>query len=98
MDAGRYLNSISHVSIFGGLESDADCSAMSVELFDLSQLHDRRTYVFQAIAGELGAGDVLGERAKVDARILPGIAVSRCDGLAWPRRAFEQGKETSRRT
>jgi hypothetical protein len=49
---------------------------MGFQLLDTRELHDRVTNVLQTLLGEVGAGDVLDIRAKVDTRIL--LSVSEC--------------------
>lgn len=53
---------------------------MGVELLDAGELHDGGADVAEALAGEVGAGDVLHEGGKVDAGVLLGVAVRRCCG------------------
>lgn len=48
---------------------------MSLQLLHLRQLHHRPAHILQALHGEIRAGDVLGERSEVDARVLLRIAI-----------------------
>jgi hypothetical protein len=59
-------------------QAQADCAAVSFELFYARELHDRSTDVFKTLLCEVGAGDVLDVRAQVDSRVLLRVSVGGC--------------------
>lgn len=60
------------------IQPDTNRPAMSLQLLHLRQLHHRPAHIHQAFHGEIRAGDVLGERSEVDARVLLRIAIGCC--------------------
>lgn len=48
------------------LESNANSPSMGFQALDLCQLHDRTANILQTLSRKIGAGNVLGERRKVD--------------------------------
>lgn len=58
------------------LDTDLDSPSVSLKLLNLGQLHDSRANVLESFGGKVGAGDVLLERAQVDAGVLLGKAIS----------------------
>lgn len=55
---------------------------MSLQLLNLSELHNRRTDVFQTLGGQVRRSDVLDIRRQVDARVLLSVAVGSCNNVS----------------
>ena len=62
----------------GYTQAQADCAAVSFELFYACELHDRSTDVLKTLLCKVGAGDVLDVRAQVDSRVLLRVSVGGC--------------------
>lgn len=57
------------------LDPDFHRPPVGLQLLHLGQLHDRPADVAETLRRQIRAGDVLDEGAKVDARVLLGVAV-----------------------
>ena len=57
------------------LNADADRAPVSLELFDLGELHNRIADVAQALGRQVGARDVLDKGGQVDTRVLLGETI-----------------------
>jgi len=67
--------SISNVILIHPLQPDADRAPVRFEFLDLGQLHHGAADVAESLGREVGAGDMFGEGAEVDAGVLFGVAV-----------------------
>jgi hypothetical protein len=56
---------------------------VSFEFLDLGELLDSPADVLEALSREVGARDVLDERAEVDTRVLLCVTVCGCDNVSW---------------
>lgn len=57
------------------LKTNADSSSVGLELFNFSKLHNSITNIPQTFSSQIGAGNVLDERSKIDARVLLSITI-----------------------
>lgn len=59
-------------------ESQAHSTAVSLQLFDARELHDRRANVLESFSGEMSTGNVLDVGAQVDTGVLLRVAICCC--------------------
>lgn len=58
-------------------QSNAHSPPVSLQLLNLSQLHNSTAHIPETLSRKVGAGDVLKVRSKVDTGVLLSVSVSR---------------------